>query len=406
LHNYIPHWLKSVAYNDLELAFNLSNDTNPFPEITGRVCPQDRLCEGDCTLNEGHGAVTIGSIETFITEQGVKHGLKPRFNGIKSDKRVAVIGSGPAAMSCATYLLRYGIGVDMYEKSDKPGGLLTYGIPNFKLEKEVVLRRYKWLEEAGLKLFLNTEIGKDMSLDELVDTHDGVFLAIGVQKSRIANIPHEDAKGVLQALDLLVNIQKKNFGQKISEKYDLRDKDVIVIGGGDTAMDCLRTSIREGARSVKCLYRRDQHNMPGSKKEFKNTVDEGVDFFYNLSPKEILVDGEDNKVVGIEMQKTILSEKDGEGRQRVEIVKGSEHRFGADIIIFALGFEPENPDFLAENGIETNKWGEIVVDDFGQTTKSGVFAGGDCIRGADLVVTAARDGRICAQKIVEFIEAS
>ena len=404
LHNYIPFWLKATANIDKELAFKLSNETNPYPEITGRICPHDRLCEGDCTLNQdGFGAITIGAIETYISENGFKHGLKPAFPGVTSDKRIAVIGSGPAGISVATYLLRAGIGVDMYEKSSRPGGLLTYGIPNFKLDKKIVQRRFEWLQEAGLNLRLNCEVGKDVSISEIYQKCDGIFIAIGAGKSRNANIKNEDAKGTIQAIDFLVNIQKKLFGESIDEKYSVKDKNVVVIGGGDTAMDCVRTSIREDAKSVKCLYRRDRTNMPGSKKEIKNAYDEGAEFVFNASPKEIIVNSE-GRAIAIEMQKTMLGEKDSSGRQKVEVVKGSDFRVEADVIIFSLGFSPEVPSFLAENGIEVNKWGGIVIDENYETSKKGIYAGGDCYRGADLVVRAANDGKEAAHHIIKKLK--
>jgi len=404
LHNYIPFWLKSIANSDKELAFKLSNETNPFPEITGRICPHDRLCEGACTLNQdGFGAVTIGAIETFVSENGFKHGLKPYFPGVTSDKKIAVIGSGPASMSVATYLLRAGIGVDMYEKASRPGGLLTYGIPNFKLNKKVVQRRYEWLQEAGLNLKLNCEVGKDITFGEIAKDCNGIFIGIGAQKPRRANIKNEDANGTMMALDFLVNIQKKLFGEEYDRKYDVKDKNVVVIGGGDTAMDCVRTAIREGAKSAKCLYRRDRANMPGSKKEIKNAYDEGAIFVFNVTPEEIVVNS-DGKVIAVEMKRTKLGEKDSSGRQRVEVIKGSNFRVEADVVIFSLGFVPEVPSFLAENGIEVNKWGGIVIDENYETSKSGIYSGGDCYRGADLVVRAANDGKEAAHAIIESLK--
>ncbi|NPA73919.1 MAG: glutamate synthase subunit beta [Epsilonproteobacteria bacterium] len=403
LHNYIPFWLKSIANIDKELAFKLSNETNPFPEITGRICPHDRLCEGACTLNQdGFGAVTIGAIETFISENGFKHGLKPNFPGVSSNKKIAIIGSGPAGMSVATYLLRAGVGVDMYEKASRPGGLLTYGIPNFKLNKKVVERRYEWLQEAGLNLHLNKEVGKDITFAEIARDCDGIFIGIGAQKPRLANIKNEDAEGTMLALDFLVNIQKKLFGEEYDKRYDVRDKNVVVIGGGDTAMDCVRTAIREGAKSAKCLYRRDRANMPGSKKEIKNAYDEGAIFVFNVTPEEVVVNSE-GKVIAIEMKKTKLGEKDSSGRQKVEVLKGSNFRVEADVIIFSLGFEPETPSFLAENGIEVNKWGGIIVDKNYETSKKGIYSGGDCYRGADLVVRAANDGKEAAHNIIKSL---
>jgi glutamate synthase (NADPH/NADH) small chain len=402
LHNYIPQWLKSVSEKDLEFAFKLSNEPSPFPEVMGRVCPHDRLCEGDCTLNDGHGAITIGSVETFITEEGFKAGFKPEFPGITTDKKVAIIGSGPAGLSCATYLLRSGIAVTMYEQSDKAGGLLTYGIPNFKLDKKIVERRVKLLEEAGLELVLNTQVGKDITFDAIADNHDAIFIGIGATKAKEAGLAGENAPNVYKAMEYLTAIQRKNFNLDYDKKFDFKDLDVVVIGGGDTAMDCLRTAKREGAKSVTCLYRRDEKNMPGSKKEYKNAMEEGVDFAFYTAPKEIIVD-ENGKAIAVEAVKTKLGAKDESGRQKMEIVKGSEHRIKADVIIMSLGFDPLVPSFLAANGIETNKWGGIVVDQNHETTSKGIYAGGDCYRGADLVVTAAYDGREAARSIVKSL---
>jgi len=402
LHNYIPQWLKSIAEKDLSFAFKLSNEPSPFPEVMGRVCPHDRLCEGDCTLNDGHGAITIGSIETYINEEGFKQGLKPDFPGVTSDKKVAIIGSGPAGLSAATYLLRSGYGVDMYERADKAGGLLTYGIPNFKLDKKVVDRRVNLLVEAGMNLHLNCEVGKDLSFEEITNTHDAIFLGIGATKAKSAGISGENASNVYKSMEYLTAIQHKNFGKSYSKEFEFRDLDVVVIGGGDTAMDCVRTSKREGARNVTCLYRRDAHNMPGSQKEYKNAMEEGVDFTFYASPKEVII-GEDGKAVGITMIKTVLGARDASGRQRMEEVKGSEFQVKADIIIMALGFDPAVPSFLAENGIETNDRGAIILDDNQQTSTSGIYAGGDCYRGANLVVRAAYDGREAARSIINAL---
>ncbi len=400
LHNYIPQWLKSIAEKDLEFAFKLSNEPSPFPEVMGRVCPHDRLCEGDCTLNDGHGAITIGSVETFITEEGFKQGYKPEFPGVKSDKKVAIIGSGPAGLSAATYLLRSGFGVSMYERADKAGGLLTYGIPNFKLDKKVVERRVNLLVEAGMELHLECEVGKDITFEEIADKHDAIFLGIGATAAKSAGISGENAENVYMSMEYLTAIGRKNFSKSYDKKFDFKDLDVVVIGGGDTAMDCVRTAKREGAKSVTCLYRRDAHNMPGSQKEYKNAVEEGVDFVFFASPKEIII--QDNaQAVAVSMVKTVLGAKDESGRQRMEELKGSEFQIKADVVIMALGFDIDVPAFFAENGIETNSWGGVVVDENHQTSTSGIYAGGDCYRGADLVVTAAYDGREAARSIIK-----
>ena len=403
LHNYIPQWLKSIAEKDLEFAFKLSNEPSPFPEVMGRVCPHDRLCEGDCTLNDGHGAITIGSVETHITEEGFKAGYTPDFPGITTDKKVAVIGSGPAGMSVATYLLRSGIAVTMYEKADRAGGLLTYGIPNFKLDKKVVERRIKLLQEAGMELVLNCEVGQDKTFEEIADAHDAMFIGVGATKAKSASMNGEQASNVYAAMDYLTAIQRKNFKTSYDKKFDFKDLNVVVIGGGDTAMDCLRTAKREGAKSVTCLYRRDEKNMPGSKKEYKNAMEEGVDFSFLVSPKEIILN-ESGDAIAVEVIKTTLGAKDEDGRQRMEEVKGSETRVNADVVIMSLGFDPVVPSFLAENGIETNSWGGIIIDEAThETTTSGIYAGGDCYRGADLVVTAAYDGREAARSIVDSL---
>jgi len=403
LHNYIPQWLKSVAEKDLEFAFKLSNEPSPFPEVMGRVCPHDKLCEGDCTLNDGHGAITIGSIETHITEAGFKAGYKLEFPGITTDKKVAVIGSGPAGLSAATYLLRSGIAVTMYERSDRAGGLLTYGIPNFKLDKKIVERRVELLEDAGMKLVLNCEVGQDKSFEEIANQHDAMFIGVGATKGKKASLSGEKAPNVYAAMDYLTAIQRKNFKVSYDKQFDFKDLNVVVVGGGDTAMDCVRTAKREGAKSVTCLYRRDEKNMPGSKKEYKNAMEEGVHFTFFASPKEIIL-GESGNAIAVEYVKTTLGAKDASGRQKMEEVKGSEARVNADVVIMSLGFDPAVPSFLAENGIETNAWGGIIIDEeTHETTTSGIYAGGDCFRGADLVVTAAYDGREAARSIAHSL---
>lgn len=403
LHNYVPQWLKAVSEKDLEFAFKLSNEPSPFPEVMGRVCPHDRLCEGACTLNDGHGAITIGSVETFITEEGFKAGYKPDFPGITTDKKVAIIGSGPAGLSCATYLLRSGIAVTMYERSDRAGGLLTYGIPNFKLDKKIIERRIKLLQEAGMQLILNCEVGKDITFEEVADKHDAMFIGVGATKAKNASINGENAHNVYKAMDYLTAIQKKIFKLSYDKKFDFKDKTVVVIGGGDTAMDCLRTAKREGAKSATCLYRRDAYNMPGSQKEYKNAMEEGVEFIFFASPKEIVLD-ENGNAIAVEVLKTTLGAKDDSGRQKMEEVKGSEFRVKADVVIMSLGFDPEVPSFLAENGIATNKWGGIIANEKTfETSTAGIYTGGDCYRGADLVVSAAFDGREAAKSIVKSL---
>jgi glutamate synthase (NADPH/NADH) small chain len=394
LHNIIPAWLKQTANNDLELAFNISNETSPFPEILGRICPQDVLCEGDCTLNDTHGAITIGSIETYISETGFDNGMKPKFANDKIGKKVAIIGSGPAGISAATYLLRAGCDVEMFERANKAGGLLTYGIPGFKLEKERVKRRVDWLIDAGLILHTDCEIGKDKSFIDLENEFDSIFIGIGATKGRFPGIEGEKNSNVHLSMDFLTKIQQRNFGEDVKDFIDVKDKNILVVGGGDTAMDCLRTSVREGAKSVKCLYRRDEANMPGSKKEVINSKEEGVEFIFNVSPVSI-----DDK--GITLIKTEMTEADSSGRQSVKIVEGSEYHEVADIIIFALGFEQEVPAFLNDSSIELDKWNGINTNDKHQTSNAKIFAGGDSVRGANLAVRAAADGKNAAQMIVE-----
>jgi len=399
LHNFIPQWLKATAAKDLEFAFMLSNDSSPFPEVMGRVCPHDRLCEGACTLNDGHGAITIGSIETFINEEGFKKGLKPKFAPNKIGKKVAIIGAGPAGLSAATFLLREGVSVEIFDKQAKAGGLLMYGIPGFKLDKNIVLRRVRFLEEAGAVFHMNTEVGKDIAFEELMENFDAVFIGVGATKGKKAGLAGENAKNAYLAMDFLTTIQKNIFGEKVEKHIDVKDKNVVVIGGGDTAMDCVRTSLREKAKSVKCLYRRDAFNMPGSKKEYVNAKEEGVEFEFYVSPKKFIINDKD-EVIAVEMVKTKLSAPDESGRQKVEEIKGSNYLVEADVVIMALGFDMCEYSFLASNGIETDKWGQILVDENYETTKTGIYAGGDCHRGADLVVTAVRDGREAAKAII------
>lgn len=400
LHNFIPAWLKQTAEKNMELAFALSNETSPFPEILGRICPQDVLCEGACSLNTGHGAVSIGAVETHLNERAFENGMKPKFAEISGDKKVAIIGSGPSGISAATFLLRKGIAVEMFEREDRAGGLLMYGIPGFKLDKTTVDRRINWLLEAGMKLHLNCEIGKDKSVSELNEEFDAIYLGIGAKQGRWARIDGEDASNAYLAMDFLTGIQKRNLGNQNADFIDVSEKRVVVIGGGDTAMDCVRSSVREGAKSVKCLYRRDEANMPGSKKEVVNSKEEGVEFVFNVSPNKIIKEGDN--AVGIELLKTGLSDPDESGRQRVEIIEGSEYIEDADIIIFALGFSPEAPEFLKELKVELNSWGGVETTNY-QTSNKKVYAGGDCQRGAHLAVTAAADGREAAREIVKVL---
>ncbi|MCI0501069.1 MAG: glutamate synthase subunit beta [Epsilonproteobacteria bacterium] len=396
LHNIIPAWLKQTAENDLELAFNISNETSPFPEILGRICPHDVLCEGDCSLNDTHGAITIGGIETHISETGFDNGLVPKFSKNKVGKKVAVVGSGPAGISVATFLLRAGIDVDMYERANRAGGLLTYGIPGFKLDKHRVERRIVWLKDAGMQLFTNCEIGKDKSFEALEKDYDAVFIGIGATKGKYPGISGEKNSNVYLAMEFLTGIQQRNFEETPTTFVDVKGKNVVVIGGGDTAMDCVRTSVREGANSVKCLYRRDEANMPGSKKEVQNSKEEGVEFVFNVSPLNI----DEN---GVSLIQTAMSEPDESGRSSVMNVEGSEYSEVADIIILALGFEQEVPSFIKNANLELDRWNGIKVNESFQTSNQKIYAGGDGVRGADLAVRAAADGKGAAENIIKVL---
>lgn len=391
LHNYIPYWLLKTAKEDLKSAFEISNFTNPFPEITGRVCPQDRLCEGACTLGDGYGAINIGAIETHITENGLHAGYSLKFPTEKIGKKVAIIGAGPAGLSASNYLLKSGIDVDIYDENSVAGGLLSIGIPGFKLDKSVVNRRVNILKDAGANFILNKKVGKDISFEKLLLEYDALFLGFGARVSKMMNLKNENL--CFGALDFLTLIQNELNG---GEKIDIKDKKVLVVGGGDTAMDCLRSAIRKGANSATCLYRRSKNEMGGSKKEFLNASVEGANFIFNTTPKEILLN-ENGDIIGLNAQKTTIKNR------VVETIKGSEFRVDADIIIFALGFDVENLSFLAENGIQTDKNGRILVDSEFKTSCTGVFAGGDCIRGSSLVVNAASDGKKAAQNIIKYI---
>ncbi len=401
LQNHIPQWLEAIAARDLERAFRLSNESSPFPEILGRICPQSHLCEGACTLDDGYGAITIGAIEASVTDLAFAAGMRPEFPGVSGEKRVAVIGSGPAGMSCAHFLLRAGIGVDMYERADRPGGLLTYGIPGFKLDKKIVNFRFELLQEAGLSLHLGQTLGQDLMLEKLLQTHAAVFLGVGATRGKYPEIENQNHPQIHLAMDFLTHQQRRLFGDDWDLNYDVRGKKVVVIGGGDTAMDCVRTAIRDGATSVTCLYRRDQANMPGSRKEFHNAVEEGVEFSFNRSPVRVLVD-EKNDLIGIEMIKTVLGEPGPDGRQRVSELAGTEQSVAAEVIIMALGFDSETIPGLNDVAVEVNDWGQILANtETGQTNHPQVFAGGDCSRGADLAVTAAADGRQAALTIMK-----
>ena len=407
VHNYIPDWLKLVNEGNILEAADLCHSTNSLPEVCGRVCPQDRLCEGACTLNDGFGAVTIGSIEKYITEKAFEMGWKPDLSHRKwKNKKVAIVGSGPAGIACADVLTRSGIKSDVYDKNEEIGGLLTFGIPEFKLEKSVVRRRRKVLEEMGIDFHLGVEIGKDIPFQEIYDANDAVFLAMGTYTSLEGGFSGEKLPGVYKAIDYLISNTKKllNMDTGKSEHIDFKDKKVVVLGGGDTAMDCNRTAIRQGAKSVTCLYRRDEKNMPGSRREVKNAKEEGVIFNFNIQPIDILGN---KKVEGIKTVQTILGEPDHNGRRIPVPIPDSEKIYDADVVIIAFGFRASPAEWFDEFDIKIKKDGLVIAEENQefkfQTTNKKVFSGGDMVRGSDLVVTAIWEGREAGKSIIKYI---
>lgn len=408
VHNYIPNWLKLVAEGNITEAAELSHRTNSLPEICGRVCPQDRLCEGACTLNDGFGAVTIGAIEKYISDTAFEQGWRPNLANVHdTGKKVAVIGAGPAGLGCADVLARNGVKAVVYDKYPEIGGLLTFGIPEFKLEKEVVMNRRAILEGMGIEFKLNTEIGKDIPFQQLLDTYDAVFLGMGTYDYMQAGIPGEDLPGVHAALDFLIsNVNHcHNYEKDPADYVSMEGKKVVVLGGGDTAMDCNRTSIRQKAASVTCAYRRDEANMPGSKREVTNAKEEGVEFLWNRQPVEIVGNG---KVEGIKVVTTQLGEPDERGRRSPEPVAGSEEIVPADSIIIAFGFRPSPAKWFEEFTINTDERGRVVASQHQeyahQTSNPKIFAGGDMVRGSDLVVTAVYEGRQAAEGILDYLD--
>ena len=407
VHNYIPDWLKLVNEGNILEAADLCHSTNSLPEVCGRVCPQDRLCEGACTLNDGFGAVTIGSIEKYITEKAFEMGWKPDLSHRKwKNKKVAIVGSGPAGIACADILTRSGIKSHVYDKNEEIGGLLTFGIPEFKLEKSVVRRRRKVLEEMGIDFHLGVEIGKDIPFQEIYDANDAVFLAMGTYTSLEGGFSGEKLPGVYKAIDYLISNTKKllNMDTGKSEHIDFKDKKVVVLGGGDTAMDCNRTAIRQGAKSVTCLYRRDEKNMPGSRREVKNAKEEGVIFNFNIQPIDILGN---KKVEGIKTVQTMLGEADQNGRRIPIPVPDSEKIYDADVVIVAFGFRASPAEWFDDFDIKTKKDGLVVAEENQefkfQTTNKKVFSGGDMVRGSDLVVTAIWEGREAGKSIIKYV---
>ena len=409
LSNNIPDWLKLTAEGRLKEAYELSQSTNNMPEVCGRICPQDRLCEGNCVIEQsGHGTVTIGSMEKYITDNAWEQGwIKPIAVKFEKNQSVGVIGAGPAGLAAAEQLRKDGYQITVYDRYDRAGGLLIYGIPNFKLEKHVVERRTKLLKDGGIKFVQNFEVGKDATLEQLRKKHDAILIATGVYKPREIDLPGNDLENIFPAMEFLTASNKKGLGDKV-ELFDkgvlnAEGKDVVVIGGGDTAMDCVRTSIRQKAKSVKCLYRRDKENMPGSAREVANAEEEGVEFVWLSSPKEFK--GK-NKIENLLIDRIKLGEPDESGRRKPVIKEGSDFEIKADMVIKALGFDPENlPHLFDAKELQVTKWGTIKTDfDTMQTNLDGVFAAGDIVRGASLVVWAIKDGRDAAQAMKNYLK--
>jgi glutamate synthase (NADPH/NADH) small chain len=409
LSNNIPDWLKLTAEGRLKEAYELSQSTNNMPEVCGRICPQDRLCEGNCVIEQsGHGTVTIGSVEKYITDNAWEQGwVNPIKVKNEKSQSVGIIGAGPAGLAAAEQLRKLGYQITVYDRYDRAGGLMIYGIPNFKLEKFVVERRTKLLEEGGIKFVQNFEVGKDATLEQLRKKYDALIIATGVYKAREIDLPGKDLGNIFPAMEFLTASNKKGLGDKV-ELFDngtlnAEGKNVVVIGGGDTAMDCVRTSVRQKAKSVKCLYRRDKANMPGSAREVANAEEEGVEFVWLSSPKEFIGT---NKVEGLMVDKIKLGEPDDSGRRKPEIQNDSHFNINADIVIEALGFDPENlPKLFGSEDLQVTKWGTLKTNfDTMETNLPGVFAAGDIIRGASLVVWAIKDGRDVAASIKNFLE--
>lgn len=410
LQNHIPDWLKLTAEGRLREAFELSNSTSTMPEICGRICPQDRLCEGNCVIElAGHGAVTIGAVEKYITDTAWDNGwVEPLMPQPDRGQSVGIIGAGPAGLATAEYLRVLGYSVHVYDRYDRAGGLLTYGIPGFKLEKPVVMRRVERLREGGIMFHENFEVGRDASLDELRQKHDAILIATGVYKPRAIKAAGVGAPGVVDALDYLTASNRKSFGDAVPAFDDGRlnaeGKNVVVVGGGDTAMDCVRTAVRQGAKSVKCLYRRDRANMPGSQNEVKNAEEEGVEFVWLSAPDAF--DGTDH-VAGVRVAKMRLGAPDASGRRTPEVDLGNEYRLEADLVIKALGFDAEDlPTLFGSRDLGVTRWGTVRVDHKTMMTSlNGVFAGGDIVRGASLVVWAIRDGRDVSEHMHRYLKA-
>ncbi|MEO1919818.1 MAG: NAD(P)-dependent oxidoreductase [Paracoccaceae bacterium] len=408
LHNNIPDWLLMTATGRLEEAYQISQATNTFPEICGRICPQDRLCEGNCVIEKsGHETVTIGAVEKYITDTAWDKGwVKPAAPAIERTQSVGIIGAGPGGLAAADRLRSAGFQVTVYDRNDRSGGLLTYGIPGFKLEKDIVMRRVKLLEDGGVEIVNNCAIGETITFADIREKHDATIIATGVYKSRDLGGPGSGLDGIVKALDYLTASNHLNFGDGVPEiesgELNAKGKNVVVIGGGDTAMDCVRTAVRQGAKSVKCLYRRDRANMPGSVRETQNAEEEGVEFVWLAAPKGFTGD---DSVTGVMVQKIRFGAPDATGRQTPEEIEGSEYVQQADLVIKALGFEPEDlPVMWDTPELEVTRWGTISADfKTHETNLSGVYAIGDIVRGASLVVWAIKDGRDAADSIVKFL---
>jgi glutamate synthase (NADPH/NADH) small chain len=408
VHNYIPDWLKLAAEGRILEAAELAHRTNSLPEICGRICPQDRLCEGACTLNTEYGAVTIGAIERHITDTAFASGWRPDLSGVvETGYRVAIVGAGPAGLACADVLARNGVKAIVYDRYPEIGGLLTFGIPEFKLEYKVIQTRRRILEGMGIEFVLNTQIGRDIPFADLLDSHDAVFLGLGTYKAMQGGMPGEDAGGVYRALDYLIGNTRALLDMPAGEHgfIDLKGQRVVVLGGGDTAMDCVRTAVRQGASEVHCLYRRDRDNMPGSQREVDNAIEEGVQFRFNVQALEIMQ--EQGMATGVRVVETRLGLPDESGRQRPEPVEGSERCIEADAVIVAYGFQASPENWFEEFNIMTNQWGLVEASESGehafQTSNPNIFAAGDMVRGADLVVTAIADARKAAEGIVHYL---
>ncbi len=410
LGNHIPDWLKLTADGRLEEAYEVSSSTNNFPEICGRICPQDRLCEGNCVIEKGFESVTIGAVERYITDTAFERGwVRPVRPRRELSQSVGIIGAGPAGLSAGEQLRRKGYQVTVYDRYDRVGGLMIYGIPNFKLEKEIVLRRWKLLEEGGLRFVLNCEIGRDVTMAELRSRHDAVLIGTGVYKGRDIGGPGAGLPGIVKAMDYLTASNRHGLGDKVpdftSGLLDAKGRNVVVIGGGDTAMDCVRTAVRQGAKSVTCLYRRDRANMPGSMREVNNAEEEGVEYAWLAAPEAFV--GDDH-VTGVRAVRMHLGLPDASGRQSVEPLEGSHFTAKADLVIKALGFDAEDlPAMFDEPDLAVTRWGTLKVNHRTfMTSLPGVFAAGDIVRGASLVVWAIRDGRDAAAQIHQYIQAS